>query len=193
MTSDAPTVLQTVGARLRALRLHSGRTQAQLSAATGISESTLSRLESGQRKPTLELLLALSTAHDVTIDDLVHTPADDDPRLDQRPFTRHGNTFIPLSRTPGGLQAYKMLLPGRSVDDSFEQRTHEGYDWFYVLSGRVRLVLGEHDLVLGVGEVAEFDTRVPHAFGSAGTEPAEILTLFGQTGERIHVRASTIR
>jgi transcriptional regulator with XRE-family HTH domain len=193
MTSDAPSVLQTVGARLRELRLQSGRTQAQLSTATGISESTLSRLESGQRKPTLELLLALSTAHDVTIDDLVHTPAEDDPRLDQRPFTRHGKTFIPLSRTPGGLQAYKMLLPGRTDDDTFEQRTHEGYDWFYVLSGRLRLVLGDHDLILGVGEVAEFDTRVPHAFGSAGAEPSEILTLFGQTGERIHVRASTIR
>ena len=193
MTNDAPSVLQTVGARLRELRLQSGRTQAQLSTATGISESTLSRLESGQRKPTLELLLALSSAHDVTIDDLVHTPADDDPRLDQRPFQRHGSTFIPLSRNPGGLQAYKMILPARTADDVFEQRTHEGYDWFYVLRGRVRLVLGEHDLILGVGEVAEFDTRVPHAFGSAGTEPAEILTLFGQTGERIHVRASTVR
>jgi transcriptional regulator with XRE-family HTH domain len=193
MTDTTPSVLQTVGARLRELRLQSGRTQAQLSTATGISESTLSRLESGQRKPTLELLLALSTAHDVTIDDLVHTPAEDDPRLDQRPFQRHGNTYVPLSRNPGGLQAYKMILPGRSETDAFEQRTHEGYDWFYVLRGRIRLVLGDHDLILGVGEVAEFDTRVPHAFGSASTEPAEILTLFGSTGERIHVRASTIR
>jgi transcriptional regulator with XRE-family HTH domain len=193
MTTDAPSVLHSVGARLRELRLHSGRTQAQLSAVTGISESTLSRLESGQRKPTLELLLALSRAHDVTIDDLVHSPADDDPRLDQRPFQRHGSTFVPLSRTPSGLQAYKMILPPRAADAVLEQRTHEGFDWFYVLSGRVRLVLGAHDLILGVGEVAEFDTRVPHAFGSAGGEPAEILTLFGSTGERIHVRASTIR
>jgi transcriptional regulator with XRE-family HTH domain len=193
MTTDPTPAAQTVGARLRELRLQSGRTQAQLSVVTGISESTLSRLESGQRKPTLELLLALSRAHDVTIDDLVRSPADDDPRLDQRPFRRHGSTFIPLSRTRGGLQAYKMILPARTADTPFEQRTHEGYDWFYVLSGRVRLVLGAHDLILGAGEVAEFDTRVPHAFGSAGAEPAEILTLFGSTGERIHVRASTIR
>ena len=185
--------MQTVGARLRELRLRSGRTQAQLSTATGISESTLSRLESGQRKPTLELLLALSSAHDVTIDDLVHAPAHEDPRLDQRPFVRHGRTFVPLSRTAGGLQAYKVLLPGRTDDDVFEQRTHEGFDWFYVLNGRLRLMLGDYDLVLGVGEVAEFDTRVPHAFGSAGAEPTEILSLFGQTGERIHVRASTLR
>jgi len=193
MTSDTPSVAQTVGARLRELRLQSGRTQAQLSVTTGISESTLSRLESGQRKPTLELLLALSSAHDVTIDDLVHTPAADDPRLDQRPFTRHGRTFVPLSRTAGGLQAFKVTIPGRTGDEQLEQRSHEGFDWFYVLSGRLRLMLGDHDMILGVGEVAEFDTRVPHAFGSAGPEPTEILSLFGQTGERIHVRASTVR
>ncbi|WP_104163642.1 helix-turn-helix domain-containing protein [Cryobacterium sp. N22] len=193
MTSDTPSVAQNVGARLRELRLRSGRTQAQLSATTGISESTLSRLESGQRKPTLELLLALSSAHDVTIDDLVHAPAADDPRLDQRPFTRHGRTFVPLSRTAGGLQAFKVTIPGRAGDEQLEQRSHEGFDWFYVLSGRLRLMLGDHDMILGVGEVAEFDTRVPHAFGSAGPDPTEILSLFGQTGERIHVRASTIR
>jgi hypothetical protein len=53
----------------------------------------------------------------------------------------------------------------------------------------MRLVIGEHDLVLGPGEVAEFDTRVPHWFGSTGEQAAEILSLFGQQGERMHVRA----
>ena len=62
-----------------------------------------------------------------------------------------------------------------------------------MLSGRLRLVLGEHDLVLGPGEVAEFDTRVPHWFGAAESEPVEFLSLFGKQGERAHVRASTGR
>jgi hypothetical protein len=39
------------------------------------------------------------------------------------------------------------------------------------------------------GEAAEFDTRTPHWFGSAGEEPAELLVLFGPQGERIHIRA----
>jgi quercetin dioxygenase-like cupin family protein len=66
---------------------------------------------------------------------------------------------------------------------------HDGYEWLYVLSGRMRLILDEHDLVPGPGEVAEFDTRVPHWFGSAGQQPAEVLSLFGPQGERMHVRA----
>ena len=72
-------------------------------------------------------------------------------------------------------------------------KTHEGYEWLYVLTGRMRLVLGEHDVVLGQGEVAEFDTRVPHWFGSAGGRPAEVLSLFGPQGEGIHVRARSRR
>ena len=70
-----------------------------------------------------------------------------------------------------------------------ETRTHEGYEWFYVLSGRARLILGEHDIVLGPGEAAEFDCRVPHWIGTAGTQPVELLSLFGKQGERIHTRA----
>ena len=96
-------------------------------------------------------------------------------------------TLIPLSQRPGGIRAYKMLVPaGESVGD---QKSHEGYEWMYVLSGRLRLRLAEHDFVMEPGEAAEFDTRVPHWFGSAGAEPAELLTLFGPQGERMHVRA----
>ncbi len=168
-------------------------TLTQLSETTGISVSTLSRLESGHRKPTLELLLPLAQAHDVPLDDLVHAPEAGDPRVDQRPFVRHGMTFVPLTRHSGGLQAYKQILPGRTDASLPEQRVHDGYGWMYVLSGRLRLILGNHDLILGAGEVAEFDTRVPHGCSSAGPEPVEILCLFGPQGERIHVRATTSR
>lgn len=68
-------------------------------------------------------------------------------------------------------------------------QVHEGYEWLYVLSGRLRLLLGEHDVILTPGEVAEFDTHVPHWFGNPpGPQPAEILSLFGPQGERAHVR-----
>jgi quercetin dioxygenase-like cupin family protein len=100
---------------------------------------------------------------------------------------RHGRTLIPLTQRPGGLRAYKMLLP--PTEPEGELRTHEGYEWMYVLSGRVRLRLAELDLVMTAGEAAEFDTRTPHWFGSAGPEPAELLVLFGPQGERMHVRA----
>jgi mannose-6-phosphate isomerase-like protein (cupin superfamily) len=68
------------------------------------------------------------------------------------------------------------------------RQTHEGYEWLYVLSGRLRLVLGDQDLVLEPGEVVEFDTRTPHSISNPGPHPAEALALFGPQGERMHVR-----
>ena len=186
-TTDA--VLTAVGPRLRELRRRRGSTLAQLSEETGISVSTLSRLESGQRRPTLELLLPLARSHQVPLDELVGAPETGDPRVHPRPVVHHGITSLPLTRRPGGVQAFKQVYPPGWPGGEPEQKTHEGYDWVYVLSGRLRLLLAEHDLVLGPGEVAEFDTRTPHWFGNPGPEPAEVLALFGPQGERMHVRA----
>ncbi|MGW4321753.1 XRE family transcriptional regulator [Streptomyces sp. NPDC004684] len=185
-------VLAGVGARLRRLRKEREVTLAALSETTGISVSTLSRLESGLRKPSLELLLPIAQAHQVPLDELVGAPPVDDPRVRARkPIVRGGRTHWPLTRQPGGLQAYKVLEPQRKLEP--DPRTHEGYEWLYVLSGRLRLVLGEHDVVLGAGEAAEFDTRVPHWFGSTGEGSVEFLSLFGPQGERMHVRARPSR
>jgi transcriptional regulator with XRE-family HTH domain len=181
-------VLNGVGPRLRALRLERDATLGRLSATTGISVSTLSRLESGQRKPTLELLLPLARAHQVPLDELIGAPATGDPRVHPQPFERDRVTVVPLTRRPGGLQAFKQLYPPHWPGRELDQKSHEGYEWVYVLSGRLRLLLGEHDVTLKPGEAAEFDTHVPHAFAT-GVEPAEVLSLFGPQGERVHVRA----
>ncbi|CQR65351.1 XRE Family Transcriptional Regulator [Streptomyces leeuwenhoekii] len=185
MTTDE--VLAGVGPRLRRIRKEREVTLAGLSEATGISVSTLSRLESGLRKPSLELLLPIARAHQVPLDELVGAPPVRDPRVRAEPIVRHGRTHWPLTRQPGGLQAFKVLEPQRTAEP--DPRSHEGYEWLYVLSGRLRLVLGEHDVVLSAGEAAEFDTRVPHWFGSTGEGPVEFLSLFGPQGERMHVRA----
>ena len=181
-------MLTEVGVRLRALRASRGDTLADVAAATGISVSTLSRLEAGQRRPNLELLLPLARAHRVALDELVGAPPTGDPRVHLKPRTLHGMTVVPLTEQPGPLQAFKMVLPAGPSKEP-DLRSHEGYEWLYVLSGRLRLVLGEHDLVLGRGEAAEFDTRVPHWFGNAGRQAVEYLTLFGRQGERVHLRA----
>jgi len=183
-------VLTAVGPRLRELRQRREITLAQLSESTGISVSTLSRLESGQRKPTLELLLPLARAHGVPLDELVGAPPPDDPRVQLPPIHRNGSTFIPLTRYLGGLQAFKQIIP--PAEDPAKhpaQKVHEGYDWFYVLSGRLRLLLGDQELILTAGEAAEFDTRIPHGFANAGDRPVEILCIYGAQGERMHVRA----
>lgn len=186
-------VLASVGPRLRSLRERRKLTLAQVAESTGISLSTLSRLESGMRRPNLELLLPLARQYAVPLDDLVGAPATGDPRIHLKPIKHHGATILPLTRNPGGIQAYKHVLlagPERPVPDP---RSHEGFDWMYVLNGRLRLVLGEQDLVLHPGEAAEFDTRTPHWFGRAGAEAVEFLSLFGLQGERMHVRTDSNR
>ena len=189
MTRDP--VLGAVGPRLRALRQQRSDTLASVSAATGISVSTLSRLESGGRKPTLELLLTLARAYQVPLDELVGVPPPADPRVRARPVRRHGRTLIPLTARPGGPRAYKMLLP--PAEPEAEQKSHDGYEWMYVLSGRVRLRLAEHDFVMKAGEAAEFDTRTPHWFGRADEHAVEFLSIFGRQGERMHLRARPVR
>lgn len=186
---DVDAVLDAVGPRLRDLRRDRGGTLGQLADATGISVSTLSRLESGQRRPTLELLLLIARAHQVPLDELIGAPKTSDPRVRPQAIQRHGRTYLPLTRRPGGMQAYKIILPPGHPELEPERQVHEGYEWLYVLSGRVRLVLGERDLTLAPGEAAEFETHVPHWFGNAGSSPAEVLSLFGPQGERLHVRA----
>lgn len=177
--------LDQVGPRLQSIRKQRGITLTSLATATGISKSTLSRLETGQRRPSLEVLLPLAQAYRVPLDDLVGAPEVGDPRIRLKAQRVNGRTVLPLTR-PGGVQAWKIVIPASQSRP--QPRTHDGFEWLYVLSGRMRLILGDQDLVLGVGEAAEFDTQVPHWFGSTGKGPAEVLSIFGRPGERMLVR-----
>jgi transcriptional regulator with XRE-family HTH domain len=179
--------LDAVGPRLRRVREQRGLTLTVAAAQAGLSKSTLSRLENGQRRPSLELLLPLAHVYRVPIDDLVGAPEVGDPRIRLKPHRVNGRTVVPLTR-PGGLQAWKIVIPRSQTHPN--PRTHDGFEWLFVLAGRMRLILGEQDLLLNEGEAAEFDTQVPHWFGSTGAGPAEVLSIFGRPGERMMVRAS---
>ncbi len=181
--------LAAVGPRLRDLRRRHGLTLAALAEQTGINESTLSRLEGGGRKPTLEMLLPLAEVYAVPLDELVGAPRTGDPRIHLKPVTRDGMTFVPLSR-PGGVQAHKLLIPPRPGTEP-QLSTHEGFEWVYVLAGRLRLLLGEERVILKPGEAAEFDTHVPHWLGPDDERTVELLVLFGSQGERAHLKART--
>lgn len=194
MAESVNRTLDAVGHRLKQLRSRRDITLTALSEETGISVSTLSRLEAGLRRPTLEQLLPLASAYGVTLDELVDAPATGDPRINLRPIANaDGSTVLPLTRRAGGIQAYKFILPAGRDDEEPELRTHEGYDWAYVLNGTLRVVLGEHDMLLLPGEAVEFDTRTPHWFGATSAGPVEYLSLIGKQGQRAHVRAAPKR
>ncbi|MGW0915347.1 helix-turn-helix domain-containing protein [Streptomyces sp. NPDC002784] len=179
-------ILDGIGPRLRKLRQERGLTLEALATTTGISVSTLSRVESGKRRPTLDLLIPLARAHHVALDQLVAAPATGDPRVHLRPVRKgRGSVLVPLTQYPGRVQVFKQVLAPREP----ELVTHEGYEWLYVLAGRLRLILGSQDVTLRPGEVAEFDTTEPHWFGPADTDTVEILHLFGPRGDQAVVRA----
>ncbi len=188
---DIGEALAAVGPRLKALRVKRDVTLQSLSESTGISVSTLSRLEAGQRKPNLELLLPLAQVHRVPLDELVGAPTTGDPRVHLRPIESPRGTIVPLTRRPGGIQAYKHVLHADTPREEPNPQVHEGYEWLYVLNGNLRMVLGDLDIVLPAGEAAEFDTRVPHWFGRADDDAVEFLSLFGRQGERLHLRAKS--
>lgn len=189
MSEHSKRTLDTVGLRLKHLRLRRDITLTTLAEETGISTSTLSRLEAGLRRPTLEQLLPLARYYGVTLDSLVDAPRTANPRIDLRPMScTDGSIIIPLTRRPGGIQAYKFVVPTGNDDTIPDLRSHEGFDWAYVLNGTLRLVLGDQDLLLQAGEVVEFDTRTPHWFGATSAGPVEYLSLVGRQGQRAHIR-----
>ncbi len=185
--ADITAALDEVAPRLRQARRDAKLTLADVAASTGISVSTLSRLESGGRRPALDLLLPLARLYRVPLDDLVGAPETGDPRIHPRPVRRHGRIYIPLTRNGFGVQCVKIILPARQTPERLRLRTHEGYEWLYILSGQLALHLNERVTVLKRGEAAEFDTRTPHAMTNAADGEVEVLALFSPQGERIHV------
>ncbi|MGW7445861.1 helix-turn-helix domain-containing protein [Kitasatospora sp. NPDC054795] len=181
-----------MGPRLRAARERHGATLTDVSRATGISLSTLSRIETGRRRPTLEVLLQLAKAYDVSLDELAGTApaAAAGPRAPVPQRSGTDKTVLPLTRYVGGLHAHKHVLPAVDAPPARpRQVSHDGYEWLCVLYGRLWLALGEQDLVLSAGDVAEFDTRTAHGVANAGPGgPVEYLIMFGPQGERLRPR-----
>jgi transcriptional regulator with XRE-family HTH domain len=174
--------------RLRQLRSEQGLTLQQVADRAHMDVSTLSRLEAGKRRLALDHLSGLAAALGVTADDLLNDPAPFDPRVQSEPRTEDGLTMWPLTNraSAGGLHAYKIVVHAeRSVSPS-PLPVHEGHDWMYVLHGRLRLLLGDDDLLIEEGEAVEFSTLVPHWFGALDG-PVEVLALLGPHGQRQHL------
>ncbi|MFE3517561.1 helix-turn-helix domain-containing protein [Streptomyces sp. NPDC059166] len=194
---DVTQALAAMGPRLRGVRERRGVTLADVSRATGILPSTLSRIETGVRKPSLEVVLRLAKEYAVSLDELAGSVPAPAPALEPRSTAPHSfgdsKAVWPLTPYVGGLHAHKHVLPtAEKTAERPRQVAHEGYEWLCVLYGRLWLALGGQDLVLTAGDVVEFDTRTPHGVANAGSAgPVEYLIMFGPQGERLRLRTST--
>lgn len=176
--------------RLRELRVQRGLTLEAVASRAQIDVSTLSRLESGKRRLALDHLPRLAAALSVTTDELLRTPEAEDPRVKGSSHTHHDITYWPLTRhgPAGGLHAFKIRISARRRKPPAELPVHEGRDWMYVLSGQLRLILGDQDFIVKPGEAVEFSTWSPHWFGVVDG-PVEAITIFGPHGEQLHLHA----
>jgi transcriptional regulator with XRE-family HTH domain len=175
--------------RIRGLRAARGWSLDELASRCYLSPSTLSRIETGHRRIALDQLAPIARALSISLDQLVESAADDDVVIrPHRDEVRGMTTWLLNGRTgPNGVTVAKLRVT-REVPA--ELRVHPGRDWFTVLSGTIRLRLGERDILVGAGEAAEFSTMVPHAFGAHGG-PAEVLCILDHDGERSHLRPTT--
>ena len=178
----------SVRRRLRELRSERGLTLQQVAERASIDISTLSRLEAGKRRLALDHLPALAAALGVSTDALLGSAPTQDPRVRERPRTHDGMTLWPLTRrgAAGGPRAYKATIsPQRRIPPD-ELPVHEGLDWLYVLTGTMRLLLGDEDFTIEPGEAVEFSTWTPHWFGAVDG-PVELIMIVGPQGERLHL------
>lgn len=176
-----------VRTRLRSLRTTMGLSLGELAERTNLSASTISRIETGKRTISLDVLIPLARALQVDVDALLDVRSDEDVVIRPIPSREGRSTTWMLSRPTGRTIAVKMRIePSRRMP---EQKVHPGHDWFVVIEGRVRLALGEREVIVEAGEAAEFATMTPHAF-TAVDEPAELIMIFDRDGQRAHVHGT---
>lgn len=188
--SDFDHIEQMVRSRLRSLRTTLGLSLDDLAQRTNLSPSTISRVETGKRTISLDILLPLARALEVDLDALLDVRHDDDVVIRPTPSTSGDRTTWMLSRATASTIAVKTRF--EVTERPPEQRVHPGHDWFFVLEGRVRLLLGDRELIVETGEAAEFATMTPHAI-AALDGPAEVIMIFDRDGHRAHVHGESTR
>lgn len=179
--SDVESVVRT---RLRSLRNTLGLSLDEVGDRTNLSPSTISRIETGKRTISLDVLVPLARALQVDLDALLDVDNDDDVVIRPTPNSAGHITTWLLSRPTGNTIAIKMRI--EPTPRTPEQQVHPGHDWFFVTAGSVRLLLGDRELIVETGEAAEFATMTPHAI-AARDEPAEVIMIFDREGHRAHV------
>ena len=175
---------ELVRSRIRAIRQHLGWSLDDLAARSGVGASTISRIETGHRSISFDVLVPLARELDVSIDELVTTGRNDDIVIHPEPTHWPGMTMWSLSRPGSSLQAVKIHFAADAPKP--EPQIHPGHDFMFVLSGTVRLTLGAAEHTVSAGQSAEFSTMTPHAV-SPVDGPADILMVLDRDGAAAHI------
>lgn len=172
--------LVRLGARLRELRRERGWRLEDLAERTNLSRPYLSRLEGGERQPSLGALFSVAKAYGVTLSSLFEAEPEAESVFVVRRSEgglQKGNGLFYANLSRGSwvfnLQPMRMVVPAGNEEGVPYQ--HEGEQWLYVLDGRLTLTVGGEEFVLEAGDAAHFDADAPHRLGALGGRDAEII------------------
>ena len=183
MTQEDGELDSLVRKRIRALRVAQGWSLEELATRARVSQSTLSRIENGQRRLALDQLVVLARALDTSLDQLVESATDDvisNPTIDGS----HEAMRWPLKAEPG-MTVVRQRMTDPAPDSPSRLRAHPGREWFVVISGTATLLLGNRRFRVETNQAAEFPTMLPHAVGAEGG-PCEIVGIFDRDARRGH-------
>ncbi|MFI2427373.1 helix-turn-helix domain-containing protein [Streptomyces sp. NPDC018955] len=169
--------LSAVAPQLRALRRRASLTLEAAARDAGLSPAHLSRLETGQRQPSLPMLLSLARTYGTTVSELLGESGTDRDAVvraaDMESTAAGGWTYWQAGAAGRGMQALRVRVPHGSQGDIV--RVHPGEEWLYVLKGRMRLRLGDTLHRLAPGDSAHFDSLTPHRIAAADPDGVELL------------------
>jgi transcriptional regulator with XRE-family HTH domain len=174
----------TLGERVRRLRLERNMTLSELSALSGISVATLSKLENGLTGLNLDNVIRLAGGFAMPVSILVN-----DTGLASGAYSvsRRGGAYSHEAREldfqvlHNDLPAqrnifWKVRVKAHSLADFGPYHSHPGEEFFYVLEGRVRFMIRDRKpMELAPGDSVQFDSALDHAYISASDEDALIL------------------
>ena len=180
MSNPIDAQLADFSTRLRSLRSGREWTLEELAERSGLSKTFLSRLEAGERQPSIAAVLTLANCFGVPVGSMFESV---EPRsacvivrgTDAASRSSDGLTYASLSSTARftNLQPMRITVSHRRRGD--ERFQHEGEEWLYVLSGRLQVAVGDAAHELKPGDTAHFDSRQPHRLTALGNTDVELI------------------
>jgi transcriptional regulator with XRE-family HTH domain len=167
----------TIGPRLRHIRLEKGLTVEALATAAGLDKGFVSRLERGTKRPSVETVLRLSAALNVSVGQLFGEQTTGDTVRISRSAERGRSV-----EDPDRAYSFELLTPKGSLMEAFlfhvgieptgDGQQHDGEEMFLVLSGTVEMRTPDRSYVLEKGDCAYFPGHLAHQMRRIGPEPA---------------------
>jgi transcriptional regulator with XRE-family HTH domain len=178
-----------VGERVRMVRKKRGLSLTDISQRTGITESALEEIESGDTEPPLGTVIKLAKALEMKMGYFIsgeetrpftivrHDHRKVISRYDSRKGQRYGYQYESLAPHKKDRHMEPFMVTLEPAETEEERSSHDGQEFIYVLEGTMEVRLGEEVHLVYPGDAIYYDSTVPHLVKCHGKETARILAV----------------